>query len=252
MGKVCSIAILLVVGVAIFYFVSDSKSPTAFLEGVGNFGKKLLRKPAKKSNHAKVPEKWNDPFDREHTKRSNAKGLNVSGETSVSDGVKVDVTVFDRENNPIGSKRLTVSSTPILIGRGDDDRGGGQKICLPDVSECPSTSRQHCTLSLVDGVPTLRDCYTREESVRDGKPKHSMSFVDGEYVGNGLPLRSSVRVDIGDYTLLIEPAFKASVPTFGAASVPMSVPTFGADGDDRTKASRHDAPTKPYHFRKRG
>lgn len=254
MGKVCSIAILLIVGIAVFYFVGDNKSPTAFFNGIISFAKKILfQKPAKKRSGAREPEKWNDPFDRVHTKRSSdGKGLNVTGKPATSDGVKVDITVFDRENNPIGSKRLTVGSTPILIGRGDDDCGSGQKICLPDVSERPTTSRQHCTLSLVDGVPMLRDCYTREESMRDGKPKHSMSFVDGEYVGNGLPIRRSVRVDIGDYTLLLEPAFKVSVPTFGAASAPTGVPTFGADSDDISNALYLDTPTKPYHFGKRG
>lgn len=243
MRTILTLAILFVAVFAVLFFVSGAKSVTTFLSDIRYFVRNLLT-PRRKQHDPEEGEtrsRENDCFRSRHSKDGRS-GV----DTFAADGVKVELTVLDRANKCIRSETLRVSRVPILIGRGGDDANG--KISLPDVYANPETSREHCELVLVNGVPTLRDCHTKEESVCNGRPVHSMSFVGDQYVGDGLTLGyREVRVEIGDFTLLLKRISEKGVPTFGAASAGKSVPTFSAAEKGGAKACR-ESPTKPFKF----
>lgn len=256
MKEILTIAILFVVGLSVLYFVSNGdnnffKFAAGIVEAVK---KRLLRKrPEKQPHKTTEPRKENVLLD------SKIKNNMIFARSDCEsfDCKHLDIIVFDRQNNQLGSTRLAVSKNPVVIGRGDAE-GGENKLCLPELSKFPRTSRKHCTISLVNGNPILKDCYTYEESIRNGKQVHSISFVNGEYVGCGISITKAVKVDIGDYLLLIKPV-KSSIPTFGADEYRNGkIKTFGVDDEgERTKAtafssrkSSMDFPTKEFHLNK--
>ena len=218
-------------------------SLSAFFSDFADFMKKLFRrKPAAQRD----PEQRHSPgtIGLPGVRKSKDGTISLIGRSAKS-GMQAQITVFDHGGSFIGMKTVYIDDAPLLIGRGSESNGFRSKLCLPDITEEPTTSRTHCTLENDNGDLVLRDCYDQSVAFDpSGRQIHSVS-VDcrtNEYVGNGFVIDCGghADVDIGDYVLKIKNLSRVSlrsVPTYGRAkfspahtkeavrSVPPHVPT---------------------------
>lgn len=220
MNHILTFAIIIFVILCAIVLAKGTSFSVLFSD-IGNFIKRLFSKnPIVRTEKNK---------DRSHgttglsaKKQKNEKAVSFIGKQS-TEGVQTQITVFDSDGELIGTKIVYIDNVPLLIGRGTDKMSYKQKLCLPDISENPTTSRTHCIITNDSGNLFLQDCYTKETAFDDyGNQIHSVTndYKTDEYVGNGFLIKSGEKgeVDIGDYVLrlknLSHPGYR-SVPTYG-------------------------------------
>ena len=222
MHNIITIAIIILV-LLFAVVLAKGTSLSAFLSDAADFMKKLFRrKPSVRNN----PEQRSSPGTTglPGGRKNNNETLSLIGRSAKS-GMQTQITVFDHGGSFIGTKTVYVDDNPLLIGRGTETNGYGSKLCLPDITEEPMTSRTHCILENDNGNLVLRDCYDQSVAFdSSGNQIHSVS-VDcrtNEYVGNGFVIDCGghADVDVGDYVLKIKNLSSVSlsnVPTYGRA-----------------------------------
>lgn len=211
----------LIVFIIIFAIVlSKGTSFSRFLSDSALFVKRIFRKK---------PDDADDGRNARSRGTTGLSGRKENGGTGVSltgrpakEGTRVRISVSDHSGVLLGAKEVYIDDSPLLIGRGTDRTGFGSKLCLPDTSDDPTTSRIHGFLVSEDGSLRLQDCYDRESAFDDsGKQIHSVSkdHRTSKYIGDGFVIDSgkTAEVDIGDYILKIRNLTSHSsrnIPTF--------------------------------------
>ena len=245
MNHIITFAVIVFVIICAF-ILAKGTSFSAFLSDSVSFIKRLFCKKAKINNNPK------------NTQSQGTIGLSgrlQGGKSAISlagspakEGIQVQISAFDHSGNLIGTKTVYADDDPVLIGRGTESMGFKSKLCLPDISDEPTTSRTHCILVNNAGSLVLKDCYDREEAFDDCNNQiHSVSkdYRTNKYIGNGFVIDSGgkAEVDIGDYILKIKNLTRLSspnVPTYGhkaVSSSPTKIAGVYSPSEVRTKES---------------
>lgn len=242
------ITFAVIVFVIIFAIVlAKGTSFSAFFTEAKDFVERLFRR--KEGINGDEENKYSQKTIGYEKVRKGKKDVSLEG-SPAKEGLRVQITVFDHSDNLLGTETVYVGDIPLLIGRSKERNGYESKLCLPDVSDEPTTSRTHCTLVNNGTNIVLKDCYSKKEAFdNNGDQIHSVSKDNrtGDYIGNGFVVdcRDEAEVDIGDYIIKIKNLTVPSprvVPTYGYKSV-LSSPTRFA-GSSAPK----DVPTKEFNL----
>ena len=222
--------------------LAKGTSFTLLFNDVGSFIKSLFRK--KTTNRIEKGDNRSlGTTGLSSKKQKNEGAISHIGKQATA-GIQAQITVFDSAGKLIGTKNACIDDVPLLIGRGTDKTSYIQKLCLPDITDDPTTSRTHCILVSDSGNILLKDCYNREVAFDvDGHQIHSVTYdyKTDEYVGDGFLIKSGEKreVTIGDYLLEIKnlsPPLAQNIPTYGHKK----------EAYTPTKIARADTPTKKY------
>lgn len=244
------ITFAIIVFVIIFAIVlAKGTSFSAFFSDSISFFKGLLRKnptvPYEKEN--KCSRGTTGLYERVKNEKAQ---VFLTGK-SAKEGIQTQITVYDHDGRLIGAKNVCVNDSPLMIGRGTDSAKYESKLCLPDISDEPTTSRMHCILTRAADSLILKDCYDRDSAFDNyGNQIHSVSndYKTNAYVGNGFVIEhgESKEVNIGDYVLKISNSARPSlrgVPTYGYKA------THSAPTRDAEKSAPMYVPTKEYRIK---